>query len=54
MKISILDSSPELGIHLSPCGTVVKNMPADAGDARDTGLILGLGRSPGGENSNQL
>jgi len=28
---------------------VVKNLPASAGDA---GLIPGLGRSPGGENSN--
>ena len=27
---------------------VVKNLPAGAGDERDVGLILGLGRSPGG------
>ena len=27
---------------------VVKNPPASAGDVRDMGLILGLGRSPGG------
>ena len=27
---------------------VVKNPPANAGDIRDTGLIPGLGRSPGG------
>ena len=27
-------------------GTVVKNLPANAGDARDTGLIPELGRSP--------
>ena len=26
---------------------VVKNLPANAGDVRDLGLILGLGRSPG-------
>ena len=26
---------------------VVKNPPANAGDVRDTGLIPGLGRSPG-------
>ena len=25
---------------------VVKTLPADAGDARDLGLITGLGRSP--------
>ena len=29
---------------------VVKNLPANAGDERDLGLIPGLGRSPGGEN----
>ena len=27
---------------------VVKNLPANAGDIRDTCLIPGLGRSPGG------
>ena len=27
---------------------VVKKLPANAGDVRDTGLIPGLGRSPGG------
>ena len=26
---------------------VKKNLPANAGDARDSGLIPGLGRSPG-------
>ena len=29
---------------------MVKNLPANAGDERDLGLIPGLGRSPGGEN----
>ena len=33
---------------------VVKNPPVNAGDARDTGSILGLGRSPGGGHSNPL
>ena len=28
-------------------GTVVKNLPANAGDARDMGLIPGWGRSSG-------
>ena len=32
-----------------PGDTVVKNLPANAGDTRDSGLIPGLGRSPGGE-----
>ena len=31
---------------------MVKNPPASAGDARDVGLILGSGRSPGGGNGN--
>ena len=31
-----------------------KNLPANAGDIRDTGLISGLGRSPGGGNGNPL
>ena len=32
----------------SPGGSVVKNPPANAGDAREPGSIPGLGRSPGG------
>ena len=35
-------------------GAVVKNPPANAGDARDGGLSPGLGRSPGGGNGNSL
>ena len=34
--------------------SVVKNPPANAGNARDAGLICGLGRSPGGGNVNPL
>ena len=34
-----------------PGGTVVKNLPANAGVTRSLGLIPGLGRSPGGENT---
>ena len=37
-----------------PGGTVVKNPPANSGDARDTGLIPELERSPGEENGNLL
>ena len=33
---------------------VVKNLPANAGDVRDLGLIPGLGRSPGGGQGNRL
>ena len=32
----------------------VKNPPANAGDARDMGSILGLGRSPGEGNGSAL
>ena len=37
-----------------PGGAVVKNLLANAGDAGDVDLIPGLGRSPGGGNSNLL
>jgi len=33
---------------------VVKNLPANAGDTRDAGLIPGLGISPGCGNGNTL
>ena len=33
---------------------MVKNLPANAGDVRNVGLISGLGRSLGGENGNPL
>ena len=33
---------------------MVKNVPANAGDVRDAGLILGLGRSPEEGNDNPL
>ena len=37
-----------------PRGSVVKDPPANAGDVRDSGSILGLGRSPGEGNGNPL
>ena len=40
---------PEFGF---PGYTVVKNLPAGAGDTRDVGSIPGLGRSPGAGNGN--
>ena len=33
---------------------VVKKLPTYAGDIRDAGSILGLGRSPGGGHGNPL
>ena len=35
-------------------GSVVKNLPANTGDARDAGSIPGSGRFPGGGNGNPL
>ena len=37
-----------------PGGTVVKNLPANAGDDRHAGLISELGRSPGERNGDLL
>ena len=37
-----------------PGGSVVKILPANAGDAGDMDSILGLGRFPGGGNGNPL
>ena len=38
----------------SQVALVVKNLPADAGDARDVGSIPGSGRSPGRGHGNPL
>ena len=55
IEVNIFTHSPRFhAIYLStlnktlllpgfPCGTVVKNLPANAGDARDVGLIPGVG-----------
>ena len=37
-----------------PGDTVVKNLPASAGDERDAGSTPGWGRSPGEENGHPL
>ena len=37
-----------------PVGSVVKKLPANAGDTRDAGLIPGSGRSPGEGNGDPL
>ena len=37
-----------------PVVLVVKNLPANARDIRDAGLITGSGRSPGGGHGNPL
>ena len=38
----------------SQVALVVKNLPANAGDIRDSSSILGSGRSPGGGHGNPL
>ena len=38
----------------SQVALVEKNLPANAGDVRDTGSIPGSERFPGGENGNPL
>ena len=47
----LLGPGQELGFS---DGSVVKNLPANAGDARDVGLIPRSGRSPGEGNGNPL
>ena len=44
----------ELVPRASQVTLMVKNLPANAGNARDTNLIPGLGRSPGVGNSKLL
>ena len=41
-------------IRASQVVLMVRNLPANAGDIRDVGLIPGLGRSPGGGCGNQF
>ena len=40
------------GGGLPGAGLGIRNLPASAGDKRDMGLILGLGRSSGGGHGN--
>ena len=46
-----ISSTTHLGL---PGASVVKNLPANAGDSRAAGSIPGLGRSPGVGNANPL
>ena len=48
---------PKMCLQQDKCGSPVAqrwNLPASAGDGRDSGSIPGLGRSPGGGNGNLL
>ena len=50
----VSDSLDTLKTWASQMALVVKNLPANAGDIRDAGLIPGLGRLPGGGHGNKL
>ena len=53
--ISLVTSVITLNRHnLLYVSTVVKNLPASAGDSRDMNLIPGSGKSPGGRNGKPL
>ena len=43
-----------MGQRASQMAAVVKNLPANAEDIREAGLIPGSGRSPGGEHGHPL
>ena len=43
-----------VGHRASQVALVVENLPANAGDIRDTSLIPGSGRFPGGGHGNPL
>ena len=40
--------------YVFPSGSVVNNLPANAGDSGRVGSVSELGRSPGGGNGNRL
>ena len=46
-RLKRLSSSSSIWAMVSQVELMVKNLPANAGDVRDVGAILGLGRSPG-------
>ena len=51
-EVHILIPNGQCGASLM--AQLVKNLPANAGDARNVGLISGSGRSPGGGHGNPL
>ena len=56
-KISIVLKLKNLALYYStgfPGGSVVKNLPANEGDAGGAGSVSGLGRSPGRRHGNSL
>ena len=58
-RVAVLDSNFLVCVLASsligfPDDTMVKNLPANAGGARDVGSVPGSGRSSGGGNGNPL
>ena len=53
-KLKIEQDYPKIHRQASQVVLVVKNLPDNAGDIRDAGLIPGLGRSPGGGHGKPL
>ena len=53
-QLSQTQLSTHVSIKLSQAVLVLKNLPANAGDIRDVGLIPGLGRFPERGNGNPL
>ena len=54
-KLAVTDAIDTVCSNLaSQVVLVVKDLPANAGDVRDVGSILGSGRSAGGGNGNPL
>ena len=51
---SVFQDTEEILATVSQVMLEVKNLPANAGDARDSGSIPGWGRSPGVVSSNSL
>ena len=49
-----MEFHPIGSFEASQVALLVKNLPVNAGDIRDTGLLPGLGRSPGEGNGNPL
>ena len=52
--LSLYHYASPTAIYEFPGSSVVKNLPASSGDARDVGLIPVSGRSPGVGNGNPL
>ena len=46
------NDNPPTVLYRHRCGSMVKNLPTNAGDTGDVGSILRSGRSPGGGNRN--